>query len=166
MLTGAAPVPPSGGHSIYKLQGRNADLTIATTGNAKKTVVSTLNERTDEKGVTQHEYYHTSKLQPDGTVLDEDKFWFTESPIITNGTELNKRVLTRWCQVKVRRRFIPAPRLAHDVHPLFSPMMYIRLLQFAVHLCACVPLRLIATVCAGQRRCAQVQQRDLSLIHI
>ena len=58
----AGPAP-----SIYKRQGRNSDLTIATTGNAKKSIVSTGNERTDEKGVTLHEYYHTSKLQSDGT---------------------------------------------------------------------------------------------------
>ena len=117
MLSGAAQMPLA--PSIYQLQGRNPDLTIATTGNAKKSIVSTLNEKTDEKGVTQHEYYHTSKLQRDGTVLDEGKFWFTESPKITNGIELNRRLQTRWCQVKVRRPFIPAPRLA------FFAMMYI-----------------------------------------
>ena len=152
-------MPPA--PSIYKLQGRNPDGTIATTGNAKKSIVSTGNERKDAKG-TQHEYYHISKLQGDSTVLDDDKFWFTESSIITNGTELNRRLLARWNQIKVCRPFIAAPRLAHDghhdVHPLFSPMMYImmyiHLLQFSVHLRACVPLRLIATVRAGQRRCA------------
>ena len=90
----AGPAP-----SIYKRQGRNSDLTIATTGNAKKSIVSTGNERTDEKGVTLHEYYHTSKLQSDGTVLAKDKFWLKESPIITNETELNRRLHARWGQV-------------------------------------------------------------------
>ena len=102
-------VGSSGGHSIYKLQGRNPDLTLARTGNAKKKIVSTSNEKT-EKGVTWHEYYHVEMLQRDGTVLDKDKFWYREQDCIKDAPQLNQLLLNQWGRHKVRRPFILAPR--------------------------------------------------------
>lgn len=102
-------VGSGGGHSIYKLQGRNPDLTLARTGNAKKKIVSTGNEKT-EKGVTWHEYYHVEMLQRDGTVLDKDKFWYREQDCIKDAPQLNQLLLNQWGRHKVRRPFILAPR--------------------------------------------------------
>lgn len=80
-----------GGHSIYKLQGRNQDLTIATKGNARKQIVSTLNEKTED-GKVWHEYYH--KGEPG------NKWWFDERSSITTATELNRALISKNQKVK------------------------------------------------------------------
>ena len=82
-----------GGPSIYKLQGRNQDLSLATKGNARKQIVSTLKEKMED-GKVWHEYYHKSE--------PGNKWWFDERSRITTVTELNTALISKYQKVKVR----------------------------------------------------------------
>ena len=143
MLAGGAELAVSalgGGHSIYKLQGRNQDLSMATTGNARKQIVSTLKEMED--GKVWHEYYHKSE--------PGNKWWFDERSRITTVTELNTALISKYQKVKVRFGYI------QDIHPTsFSTRasMYIH----ALRLVRSPSDRLLY---AGQGRCTRVQSRD------
>jgi len=105
---GEAASPGNGGHSIYKLQGRNPDLSIATTGNTRKTIVSTLKEMVGEDGATLHEYYHRND--------PNNKWWFKEQPLIDarGASYLNHRLGAFYNKPSNNVKTTAAPRASNN----------------------------------------------------